>query len=115
MEENFSKVLLKFMDTLNINQTIEIDRSGIDSRGNQFVCVKIQLERKGHTEYLKHHCYIIKVDKDKNIQISYAEGNEIVGADKGIMGYLGSKTQIDLYFERLSRNFIRNILNKVEL
>lgn len=99
MDPNFPIAILKFMDSLGITQRLTISRSGWNKKRVPFVCVKIELTRRGNTEYEQYHCYEYK----SNEKVVYSEGNEVIGVGSGVMAYLGANDDVDRYFEILSR------------
>ena len=99
MDPNFPIAILKFMDSLGIGQEITISKSGYGAKRHPFVCIKVKLIRRGHTEYEQYHCYEYKT----NGKVVYAEGNEVIGVGSGVMAYLGANDDVDRYFEILSR------------
>jgi hypothetical protein len=86
--------LEKFMRTMGLKYSIEIDRHGI-SHGIKWVCISVSVTRGENQEYLVNYCYNRRKDGD----LVYAEGNRILDIRDGILNYIGEEEKISRYFE----------------
>lgn len=95
--------LEKFMKTMGLKYSIEIDRDGI-SHGVKWVCISVSVTRGKNQEYLVNHCYHRRRDGD----LVYAEGNRILDIRDGILNYVGEEEKISRYFEVKARELAKN-------
>ena len=107
MENNFGKVLEKFMNTMGITYTLEITRGYRNTMGRKNVCIEIMVKYKGEVQYIQHHCY-----RKVGDSILYTEGNEIMGIKDGVLAYLGNPKKVDEYFDRLGREMAKEYFEK---
>ena len=95
------------MNTMGITYTLEITRDYRDTMGRKYVCIEIRVEYKNDPQYIQHHCYQKSGDA-----ILYSEGNEIMGIQDGVLGYLGDTKKVDNYFDLLARRMAKEYFEK---
>ena len=107
MGNDFKVALEKFMNTMGITYTLEITRGYRDTMGRKYVCIEIRVEYKNDPQYIQHHCYQKSGDA-----ILYSEGNEIMGIQDDVVGYLGEPEKVDAYFDRLTSRMAKEYFEK---
>ena len=102
--------LEKFIKSMGITVELKVDRTFVDSRGRRNVRIRIRAFYNGNKTYEKYNWY----EFTNRGEMTFSEGDIVMGPNDGVFAYLGDKHKINQFFGDLAEKKAKNFYEEIE-